>query len=140
VDHPVHRFWCAFGQERKEKGAGNLYSLLKFSPFSALSRLHRGARHAHHIHARPELRPPVAAPVAITISCGKVFLDPHGPIPYGRRPKKEVLITEFYDNLVKKARMKEWFASAFLAAVRIGGDEVFGLSFSWAFAHKKQGR
>ena len=46
---------------------------------------------------------------------------------------------EFYENLVHKAGMKKWCASAFLAAVRIGGEEVFGLSFSWAFAHKKQG-
>jgi hypothetical protein len=44
---------------------------------------------------------------------------------------------EFYNNLITKAGMSEWTASAFLAAVRMGGAEVFGLSFSWGFAHKK---
>jgi hypothetical protein len=43
---------------------------------------------------------------------------------------------KFYSDLVAKAGMKKWWASAFLAAVRIGGAEEFGLSFSWAFAHK----
>jgi len=43
---------------------------------------------------------------------------------------------KFYSDLVTKAGMKEWYASAFLAAVRIGGKEEFGLSFSWGFAHK----
>jgi len=32
--------------------------------------------------------------------------------------------------------MKKWCAKAFLAGVRAGGTEVFGLSFSWGFAHK----
>ena len=43
---------------------------------------------------------------------------------------------KFYSNLVTKAGMKKWLASAFLSAVRIGGKEELGLSFSWAFAHK----
>jgi hypothetical protein len=43
---------------------------------------------------------------------------------------------KFYSDLVTKAGMKKWWASAFLTAVRIGGKEEFGLSFSWAFAHK----
>ena len=42
----------------------------------------------------------------------------------------------FYSDLVIKADMRAWCASAFLAAVRIGGKEEFGLSFSWGFAHK----
>jgi len=42
----------------------------------------------------------------------------------------------FYSDLVMKADMRAWCASAFLAAVRIGGEEEFGLSFSWGFAHK----
>ncbi len=42
----------------------------------------------------------------------------------------------FHSDLVTKAGMKEWCASAFLVAVRIGGSERFGLSFSWGFAHK----
>ena len=40
----------------------------------------------------------------------------------------------FYHNLITQANMKEWCAKAFLSAVRIGGTEQFGLSFSWAFA------
>ena len=43
---------------------------------------------------------------------------------------------QFYSDLVTKAGMKEWCASAFRVAVRIGGSERFGLSFSWGFAHK----
>ena len=42
----------------------------------------------------------------------------------------------FHSDLVTKAGMKEWCAPAFLVAVRIGGSERFGLSFSWGFAHK----
>lgn len=44
---------------------------------------------------------------------------------------------KFYSDLVTKAGMEKWKASAFLAGVRIGGAEVFGQSFSWAFAHIK---
>ncbi|MBW1725504.1 MAG: hypothetical protein JRD87_17605 [Deltaproteobacteria bacterium] len=43
---------------------------------------------------------------------------------------------KFFSDLVTKAGMSEWAAAAFLAAVRIGGAEVFGLSFSWGFAYK----
>lgn len=43
---------------------------------------------------------------------------------------------KFCSNLVTKAGMSEWAAAAFLVAVRIGGAEIFGLSFSWGFAHK----
>ena len=39
-------------------------------------------------------------------------------------------------DLVTKAGMKKWCTVAFLAAVRLGGAEEFGLSFSWGFAHK----
>ena len=58
---------------------------------------------------------------------------------YGERGNKEErkrVDRQFYRNLVTKAHMKQWCASAFLAAVRIGGTETFGLSFSWGFAHK----
>lgn len=58
----------------------------------------------------------------------------------GNREERKRVDLEFYDNLVQKAGMKEWCASAFLAAVRVGGSEIFGLSFSWAFAHKKPDR
>ena len=45
---------------------------------------------------------------------------------------------KFYSDLVTKAGMKKWCASAFLAGVRIGGAEKFGLSFSWGFAIQPQ--
>jgi len=43
---------------------------------------------------------------------------------------------KFYSDLVTKAGMQKWAASAFLAAVRVGGMEKLGLSFSWGFAQK----
>ena len=42
----------------------------------------------------------------------------------------------FYSDLIINAGMKKWCAAAFLAAVRLGGAEEFGLSFSWGFAYK----
>ena len=50
--------------------------------------------------------------------------------------ERERVDLKFYSDLVTKAGMKKWMASAFLAAVRVGGKEEFGLSFSWSFAHK----
>jgi hypothetical protein len=43
---------------------------------------------------------------------------------------------KFYSDLVTKAGMSKWCASAFLAAVRVGGAEELGMSFSWGFARK----
>lgn len=54
----------------------------------------------------------------------------------GNKTERKRVDKQFYSDLVTKACMNEWAASAFLAAVRIGGAEVFGLSFSWGFAHK----
>jgi len=45
---------------------------------------------------------------------------------------------KFYSDLVTKAGVIKWCASAFLAAVRIGGAEEIGLSFSWGFANKQK--
>ena len=44
---------------------------------------------------------------------------------------------KFYSDLVTKAGVIKWCASAFIAAIRIGGAEELGLSFSWGFAHKQ---
>lgn len=44
--------------------------------------------------------------------------------------------SHFGSDLVTKAGMKKWLASAFLAAVRTGGREEFGQSFSWGVAGK----
>ena len=58
---------------------------------------------------------------------------------YGERgdsSERKRVDEQFYEDLVNKAGMKKWCASAFRVAVRIGGSERFGLSFSWGFAHK----
>ena len=47
---------------------------------------------------------------------------------------------KFYSDLVTKAGMKKFLAAAFLAAVRVGGSEELGLSFSWGFALKERYR
>jgi hypothetical protein len=52
----------------------------------------------------------------------------------GNDIERERVDLKFYSDLVTKAGMKKWQAAAFRAAVRIGGAEVFGLSFSWGFA------
>ena len=54
----------------------------------------------------------------------------------GNGAERERVDVQFYHDLVTKAGMKKWCASAFLAAVRLGGSEKFGLSFSWGFAHR----
>ena len=54
----------------------------------------------------------------------------------GNKIERKRVDTKFYSDLVTKAGINEWAASAFLSAVRIGGAEIFGLSFSWGFAHK----
>jgi hypothetical protein len=55
---------------------------------------------------------------------------------YNRMERKRVDI-KFQSDLVTKAHMKEWIASAIYEGIRVGGSQVFGLSFSWAFAGKK---
>ena len=52
----------------------------------------------------------------------------------GNDIEQERVDLKFYSDLVTKAGMRKWMASAFLAAVRVGGTEEFGLSFSWGFA------
>ncbi len=54
----------------------------------------------------------------------------------GNTMERKRVDVKFYSDLVTKAGMKEWQAAAFLAAVRVGGAEAFGFSFSWGFAHK----
>ena len=58
----------------------------------------------------------------------------------GNKTERKRVDEQFYSDLVTKANMSEWTASDFLAAVRIGGAEVFGLSFSWGFAHKESAK
>ncbi len=54
----------------------------------------------------------------------------------GNDIERERVDLKFYSDLVTKAGMKKWQASAFLAAVRIGGAEEFGFTFSWGFADR----
>lgn len=56
----------------------------------------------------------------------------------GNEIERERVDLKFYSDLITKAGMKKWKASAFLAAVRVGGVEEFGLSFSWGFASKEK--
>jgi hypothetical protein len=55
----------------------------------------------------------------------------------GNNIERKRVDVKFYSDLVTKAKMKEWQAAAFLAGVRIGGAQEFGLSFSWGFARIK---
>ena len=55
----------------------------------------------------------------------------------GNEIERERVDVKFYSDLVTKAGMRKWIASAFLSAVRVGGAEALGLSFSWGFALKK---
>ncbi|MDP3285610.1 MAG: hypothetical protein Q8M56_14360 [Desulfobacterales bacterium] len=54
----------------------------------------------------------------------------------GNEIERKRVDVKFYSDLVTKAGMHKWAASAFLAAVQVGGSETLGLSFSWGFAHK----
>jgi hypothetical protein len=54
----------------------------------------------------------------------------------GNTAERKQVDEAFYKDLVEKAGMQKWAAIAFLAAVRVGGAEQLGLSFTWAFAHQ----
>jgi hypothetical protein len=54
----------------------------------------------------------------------------------GNDAERERVDAKFFSDLITKAGMKKWMAYAFLAGVRVGGPEEFGLSFSWGFARK----
>lgn len=54
----------------------------------------------------------------------------------GNEAERKAADEQFYGDLVNQAGMQAWCAKAFLAAVRVGGVEAFGLSFSWGFASK----
>ena len=58
----------------------------------------------------------------------------------GNRMERERVDLKFQSDLITKAHMKEWLAAALYEGVRVGGEEVFGLSFSWAFARKPETR
>jgi len=54
----------------------------------------------------------------------------------GNRMERKRVDLKFQSDLITKAQMTEWAAAALYEGVRVGGEEVFGLSFSWAFARK----
>jgi hypothetical protein len=54
----------------------------------------------------------------------------------GNRMERKRVDLKFQSDLITKAGMKEWIASAIYEGIRVGGAEVFGLSFSWAYAGK----
>jgi hypothetical protein len=56
--------------------------------------------------------------------------EPHNDI------ERERVDLKFYSDLVTKAGMQKWMASAFRVAVQVGGAEKFGLSFSWGFGRQ----
>ncbi|WP_153307535.1 hypothetical protein [Desulfospira joergensenii] len=56
----------------------------------------------------------------------------------GNRMERKRVDLKFQSNLVNKAGMKEWMAAAMYEGVRVGGAEIFGRSFSWAFARKNR--
>lgn len=55
----------------------------------------------------------------------------------GNKGERNQVDSLFRYNLINKAGMSKWLAAVLLAFVRIGGHEIFGLSFSWGFAHKE---
>ena len=56
----------------------------------------------------------------------------------GNRMERKRVDLKFQSDLITKARMPDWMASAMYEGVRIGGSEIFGLSFTWAFARKNR--
>jgi hypothetical protein len=54
----------------------------------------------------------------------------------GNDIERERVDKNFFNDLITKSGMRKWLASVFLSAVRIGGVEELGLSFSWGFAHR----
>jgi hypothetical protein len=57
---------------------------------------------------------------------------------HGNEIEKQRVDMKFHSDLLTKARMNKFFAELFYKAVRIGGVEELGLSFSWAFASPKK--
>lgn len=55
----------------------------------------------------------------------------------GNIAEKKMVDSFFYQNLIDMAGVKPWIAKIFKKAVELGGQE-WGLSFSWAFANKKE--
>jgi hypothetical protein len=76
-------------------------------------------------------------PEALTYKCclphdlGYAYGEP------GNRMERKRVDLKFQSDLITKAHMKEWIAAAIYEGIRVGGAQVFGLSFSWSFAKKQ---
>jgi hypothetical protein len=68
---------------------------------------------------------------------GKLQVNRAEKEPFRHRKTKSV-DEQFYSDLVNKTGTNEWTASAFFAAVRIGGKEVLGPSFLWGIEKPHQ--
>ena len=55
----------------------------------------------------------------------------------GNKKEKKMVDLRFLNDLITKAGLTHWKATAIYLATRIGGIEIFGLPFSWAFANRK---
>lgn len=55
----------------------------------------------------------------------------------GNDIEKERVDLKFKSDLITKCNMDLWLAEIFHKAVRIGGEEYLGLSFSWAFGKRE---
>ena len=73
---------------------------------------------------------------AITYQCCLPHDLGYGYGEPGNRMERKQVDLKFQNDLIAKAGMKGWMAAALYEGVRVGGAEVFGLSFSWAFARK----
>lgn len=73
---------------------------------------------------------------AITYQCCLPHDLGYGYGQPGNRMERKRVDLKFQSDLITKAGMNEWMAAAMYEGVRVGGAEVFGLSFSWAFARK----
>ena len=53
----------------------------------------------------------------------------------GDEEERRIVDMKFRGNLLHKAKMPNWCVSIFFSAVRVGGAEKLGMSFSWGFAN-----
>ena len=55
----------------------------------------------------------------------------------GNDEERQQVDQKFREDLLNKAKMPKWCVSIFFSAVRVGGAEKLGMSFSWGFANIK---
>jgi len=72
----------------------------------------------------------------LTLQCGLPHDLGYGYGEPGNKKERKCVDLKFKSDLKTKAKMGKFWASIFYLAVRIGGMEKLGLSFTWAFALK----